>query len=546
MEARAVPGFLMRQALRGTAARASRSGRSAFVSGAGQGHLSSGTIPAPYKGWDAVSPLEDMDPASAVLLDNWFPEPAKVRFRGGSASHATGLGAGPVESLLPYHGLTANKLFGARGTSIFDCTAAGAVGAAAVGSLTNARWQHTMQTTSGGVFLFIVNGADAPRSYDGSAWATPAITGITPANAVHVNTHKRRIWMVLKDSTKAAYLPVDSIAGAASTFDFGPLMSLGGYLVATATWTMDSGWGPDDFFVAYTSRGQAIVYAGTDPASSDTWTLKGVYNLGAPLGRRCLQKVGGDLAVITIDGVVSLAQAITMDRAAVKRVAITNNIQNAMNSAAKSSKDLFGWELVTYAKGTACYLNVPFTEGVLQHQYVMNTIHGAWCRYTGQNASCWAVLNDVLYFGGAGGIVYKSDTGNKDGTSLIVADLQTAFNHLRSRGINKQFSMIRALMKADGRAIPSLTINTDYRDVTPATLASPYVASGNVWNAFNWNAGQWSGSLTNIADWVTANGSGSCAAVRMRLAPDNQAAQAAIQLEINGFELKWEQSRGSL
>jgi hypothetical protein len=539
----------MRQALRGSSVRASRryGGGAQLIGGAGGTVLDEGTIPAPYKGWDAISPLEAMDPASAVILDNWFPEPAYVRFRGGSASWATGLGAGPVETLFPYHGITTNKLFAARGTSIFDVTATGAVGAAAVAGLTNARWQQVMQSTAGGQFLFIVNGADAPRTFDGTSWATPAISGITASNAVHVNVHKRRIWMVLKDSTKAAYLPVDSIAGAATTFDFGSLMTLGGYLVAMGTWTMDSGWGPDDFAVFITSRGQAIVYAGTDPSSSDTWAIKGVYNVGAPIGRRCFAKVGGDLAVITVDGVISLAQAISMDRAAVQRVAITNKIQRAMNTAAKSAKDNFGWELVTYAKGTACYLNVPLTEATLQHQYVMNTIHGAWCRYTGQNANCWAVFNDRLYFGGAGGVVYESDKGNKDGTNLIVADLQTAFNHLRSRGVTKEFSLMRALMKADGLAIPQLILNTDYGDTAAAALASAYAASGAKWNAFNWNDGsQWSGSLVQLADWITVNGAGSCAAVRMRLAPNNTSSALAITLQVNGFELKWQRSQGAL
>jgi hypothetical protein len=89
----------------------------------------------------------------------------------------------------------------------------------------------------------------------------------------------------------------------------------------------------------------------------------------------------------------------------------------------------------------------------------------------------------VLFFGGAGGIVYEADKGNKDGSNLIVADLQTAFNHLRSRGINKQFSVARALMLADGRAIPQLIINTDYDDTPPSALASAYVASGAQWNA---------------------------------------------------------------
>jgi hypothetical protein len=537
----------MRQALTGRSVRAvPRLGGPRLIGGAGQGNLDSGTIPAPYKGWDAISPKENMDAAAAVILDNWFPQPASVKFRGGSTSWATGLGAGPVESLMVWNGTTGSKMFGARGTSIFDVTNTGAVGAAAVSSLTNARWQHANFTTPGGSFLYCVNGADAPRSFDGTTWATPAITGITASQAVHINAHKNRLWFVLINSTKAAYLPTSSIAGAAQIFDLGPLMTEGGYLVAMGTWTMDSGWGPDDFAVFITSRGQVIIYAGTDPASSDTWSLKGVYNIAPPIGRRCLKKVGGDLAVISIDGVNSLAQAIAMDRAAAQRVAITNQIQNAMNAAAKSSAANFGWELVTYPKGTATYLNVPLTEGTLQHQYVMNTIHGAWCRYTGQNANCWAVFNDRLFFGGAGGIVYESDKGNKDGSTLISADLQTAFNHLRSRGINKQFSMMRALMKADGRAIPSLTLNTDYIDTAASALASPYVASGSQWNGFNWNAANWSGGLITLADWITVGGAGSCAAVRMSLAPNNTSSAAAISLELDGFELKWEKSNGSL
>jgi hypothetical protein len=49
----------------------------------------------------------------------------------------------------------------------------------------------TQFTTPGGTFLFIVNGADAPRTFDGTSWATPSITGITASQAVHVNAHKR-------------------------------------------------------------------------------------------------------------------------------------------------------------------------------------------------------------------------------------------------------------------------------------------------------------------------------------------------------------------
>lgn len=538
----------MRQAVRGSAVRGQpRSGGGPYINrGSGGGVLEEKSLPAPYKGWDAASPLSEMDPASAIVLDNFFPEPRFVRFRGGHTSWATGLGAGPVESLMAYHGpSTTQKLFGARGTSVFDVTASGAVGAAAVSSLTNARMQHTNFTTPGGSFLYWVNGADAPRSFDGSSWATPSITGITATQAVHVNSHKRRIWFILINSTKAAYLPTDSIAGAASTFDLGPFMTKGGYLVAMATWTMDSGWGPDDFAVFVTSRGQVIVYAGTDPASADTWVLKGVYDLGPPIGRRCFSKVGGDLSLITVDGVVSLQQAITMDRAVARKAAITSNIQAAFNLSAKSARTNFGWQMQVYPTGTAAIINVPLTESTLAHQYVMNTLTGAWCRYTGQNAACWEVFNDRLMMGGLGGVVYEADKGNKDAGNLIVGDIKTAFSHLGARGVNKRYSMMRANMRSDGLAIPLLRLNTNYSEVAPAAAASPFAQSGARWNEFNWNDGTlYAGSQVNLNDWVAADGEGTNAAVRMRFVPNNQASSAAITLEVNSFDIKFERARG--
>lgn len=538
----------MRVALRGSQVRSVPRFSGRMRPGAGQAILDGKTIPAPYKGWDASSPLEDMDPAAAIILDNWFPEPAFVRFRGGHAEHASGLGAGPVESLMAYHGPGATeKMFGARGASIFDVSGAGAVGAAVVSGLTNARWQHINFTTPGGSFLVIVNGADAPRNYDGTSWTTPSITGITATQAVHVNAHKNRIWFVLINSTKAAYLPVSSIAGAASTFDLGPFMTRGGYLVAMGTWTMDSGWGPDDFAVFITSKGQVIVYAGNNPADANDWALKGVYNLGPPIGRRCLEKVGGDLALVTIDGVVSLSQAIAQDRSVAEKAAITARIQRAMNEAAKTAKGNFGWQFSAYAKGTAAILNVPVTENTLAHQYVMNTLTGAWCRYTGQNAACWEIFQDRLFMGGLNGQVFEADKGSRDNGSLIVGDLKTAFNHLGQRGSNKRFAMIRALMRSDGQAIPQLTLNTDYRDFAPATVASPFVSSGARWNSFNWNDGTlWGGSIFTLADWISVNDEGYCAAVRMRMAPQNENQAAAITLEVNGFDLKWERATGQL
>ena len=200
------------------------------------------TVPAPVGGWDAESPLASMPKENATRLENWFPRPGYVEIRRGHRYHSWDLGDGsaPVESLLVWQGKSSSKLFGAAGDTIYDVTSRGQA-TSAVTSLTDAYWQSVNFTNAGADFLYIVNGADAPRHYNGTTWATPTITGITPSDVVHVNVHKKRLWFTLINSTKAAYLDVDAIAGAATTFELGSNFDRGGYLMAMATWTRDGG-----------------------------------------------------------------------------------------------------------------------------------------------------------------------------------------------------------------------------------------------------------------------------------------------------------------
>lgn len=521
--------------------------RRAVVSAARARAMRVATVPAPYKGWDASTPLEDMDPASAIVLDNFFPEPGYVRVRGGYVQHATGLGSGPVESLFAWRGAAgAEKLFGACGSSIYEVTNPGPVGSAAVTGLSSARFQHTHHTTSGGNFLFIVNGADSPRHYDGTSWGTPTITGITPSDAIHVNSHQRRLWLTLKNSTKAAYLPVDAIAGTASVVDFGPLFSRGGYLVGMATWTIDSGSGMDDHAVFISSNGQAAIYAGTDPASSSTWALKGVYDLSPPIGRRCFVKAGGDVALITIDGIVPLSQAIVLDRAVARRIALTGRIQRVMNEAARKYAGLFGWQVFSYPRGTAVVLNVPIEEGTKAYQYVVNPLTGAWCRYTNINAACWELFQNRPFFGGTGGKVYEADKSGRDDGELIRCELKTAFNHLGARGATKQFTLVRPLITSNGQVRPSMAVNTDYQD-KPAAEAMVMIPEqeGFIWNQFDWNDGSlWGGGTVTSGLWQCVEGIGECAALRLAILMQNQNPATEIDLRLAGFELRYQLASG--
>ena len=221
------------------------------------------------------------------------------------------------------------------------------------------------------------------------------------SDIISIYAQKDRLWYLLNQSTVIAYMPVGTISGAITgTLDFGQLFSKGGYLMAMADWTIDGGNGPQDYTTFISSRGQIAIFSGTDPTSSTAWNLVGVFNASPPIGRRCVTQIGSDVAIITIAGVLPISQLLPFDPSADRSVAITTRIQNAMAQATAAGLDNFGWEITTFPAETLLILNVPVSENVTQQQFVMNTLTGAWCQFVGWDSNCFAIFNDLLYWGG--------------------------------------------------------------------------------------------------------------------------------------------------
>jgi hypothetical protein len=237
------------------------------------------SLPAPIGGWNVRDSIANMDTLDAVQLTNLFPTVNNVVLRGGYTKYSTGI-SGQVQTLMGYSSGATDELFAIAGTSIYDCTAGGAVGAAVKTGLTNARWEYTNVTTPAGGYLYLVNGVDAPLLYDGSVWTNPTITGVGASSLSNIAIFKNQVWFTQNNSLKAYYLPTLSIAGAANAIDMSSVAQLGGFLVAVGTWTIDAGYGVDDNLVFITSNGEIIVWAGTDPSDATKWALIGVWRVG--------------------------------------------------------------------------------------------------------------------------------------------------------------------------------------------------------------------------------------------------------------------------
>ena len=473
------------------------------------------TFPAPTGGWNARDALASMGKGDAVILDNFVPKTTEVVLRPGSSDHVTGI-TGTVETLATYAKANGSyQLFAAAGTSIYDVTTPGTVGAAVQTGLTNARWQTTNFATTGGKFLYMVNGADAPRYWDGSAWTNAAITGVTPSNLVHVNVYQRRLWFVEKDTMKVWYLPVLSIAGAAQSFDLSSLFGQGGYLVAMATISADSGTGMDDFAVFLSSEGEIAVYRGIDPSAAATWYLVGVFSVGSPVGRRCYTQYGADALIISKDGLLPLSKALLTARTNTS-IAISDKIQQAMSEATSAYGSVFGWEMTIFPEENLVIMNVPLST-TTSHQYVMYALNGSWCRFTNWNAACFCRMGNSLYFGTSGKVV-KAYTGTSDNGASIMGEALASFQYHGGMS-SKRYTLARPIISVENPSVGvSLGLNVDFDQTAPTSATTVTAAPLGIWDSGTWDVSNWGGGYTINKSWQTVGGIGYCAALHMKVA----------------------------
>ena len=357
------------------------------------------SLPAPTGGLNTRDPISAMDPKDAIDLENWFPTPADLMLRQGFSDHVTGSVLGQVESLMAYSSSSGTeRLYGASGTAIYNCSSATATASVAVSGLDNARWEHINFTNTGGTaYLLCVNAADGLRSFDGTTWAEQAITGASASNFAHISMHKERVWCVKDNTLDAYYLNTGAIAGTASKLALGGFCRKGGELMATASLTFDAGDGMDDYWVAVTSEGELIAYQGTDPSSASTWAKVGRWELGKPPSRRCFQKYAGDLLYLADDGLWPISQLITAQTQ--PRLALSDKIADAVRSAMQTYRSNFGWQVLFWPRQTMVLINVPVQAGAYQQQYVMNSITGAWGKFSGISANCFEIYQGNMYFG---------------------------------------------------------------------------------------------------------------------------------------------------
>lgn len=369
------------------------------------------------------------------------------------------------------------------------------LGAAAI-ALTDGKCISAGINTGAGNYIFFVNGVDTMKQYDGTTWSSVAVLGaVATTKYNYVALYRQRLFFIEKNSLNIEYLAPNAISGAPTAYTFSALFKKGGYLVALGSWTLDSGTGDEDRLVAITSNGEAAVFSGNDPA---TWAPIGTYQLPRPLGKTPLFQSGGDLLVLTEEGIYPMSSAV--QSTSIERTkAVSEQIKPAFSQAANSFIANQGWQIIADPLKPFILVNVPSTP--VRKQFIMHAQTGAWAVYSGWSALCFARMGKELYFGTTAGI--KRVNGVSDEGTNIVATLLQAYSRF-GRQQNKHIELTKPYLSNNGGFTYALGYAENFADARETTLR---MASGNVtaaiWGTSLFGSATWTGIVGVSQDWIT-------------------------------------------
>lgn len=519
------------------------------------------TAPSPIGGLNTRDSLANMPPGDCPVLINWIPDIGGMRSRGGFFEWAINFpGSLPIQSILAYFSATdtfpggafvdtpsvlPGQVFAATDDGIYEITTVtdAPVLSEALSGDPLAGWlSYTMLTNSGGTFMLVCSEADGYKHYNGTTWTTPAfgvgageVSGCDPAKFCFVVVWKKRAWFVEKDSTRAWFLTSEAINGVAAVQDFGPLFKKGGHLSYLANWTMDAGEGIDDFLVAVSSNGDVVIYKGTDPTSADTFGLVGQWYVGQiPVGRRAFTQLGGDLVLLSTEGIFPVSQ---ITRGGTQLLAASGDysskIRPTVGNYTRKTFTSRGWQMLVHSTERLLVVSTPDSEEVVDNQFAMSTTLNAWTVLAGVPAYCLGATAGYMLSGTSDSRVLLILNGPADnvpyGSSVgdpIYCTIQYAFNYFEAPAIQKQFLLARPSFLAAIEPAANLDVAVNFTFTTPQRALVGSVTPGTtVWDGDEldpydqFDFGYWDGvpgeRALYWADWRSVTGLGYSGAATM-------------------------------
>lgn len=518
----------------------------------------SAIIPAPTGGLNYRDPISAMSPMDALVLTNFIPKQQGVEIRRGYQAYADAVTVDSVaQSVESVFGFTApnpanDKVFMAANGNIYDVTSGGTPVIAVTGTgSTEDAWWTTQFSTPGDTFLLAVSPGAGYWTYSTAAgWVDRTLFVVPKTGAGHIATNirtvtvwKQRVWFTFDDSQNVSYLEdVNAIAGHYLDLPMGSTLRNGGYVSSLFNWTVDAGFGIDDFLVAVGTEGDVAVWQGTDPSSASTFELRGAWYVGpVPKYGRYFTPFGGDVMIVSELGLVPMSKLITGQYSQDQQIGPASKIQSVFAPLVRELRLEKFFDVFVVPSSDVLVVKLPNDAGTYR-QFAMNVTTGAWCEFIGMPMRCAAVIGGQLYFGTSDGLTCKGLYGDRDGVDSVGAggvyvegEVQTSFNAFNTPAQLKKFGMVRPIFIATAAPAVKLVINTQYLFNTVG--GSPFFLqeSNGIWDAGIWNTATWVGQNT-YQSWYGVAGLGYYGSLRMKMRglPATVFTSAHITTEVGG------------
>lgn len=370
-------------------------------------------------------------------------------------------------------------------------------------------------------------------------YVTP-VTGVNPRNLVFGVIWQNRLWCVQRDTAKAWYGGVGAYTGTFTSFVFGARFRAGGPLLGLYNWTIDGGSGVQNSLVAISQAGDVVIYQGTDPSSSSTFGLKGVWSLGAvPAGRKIATDYGGDVLILTNVGILPLSKLAMGNPVFDRSQYATNKIANLFNTLASTYGRTRGWSLRIHPEDNALIVTIPSAGAdASTTQLAMSLATRGWSQYRDLPMLSNDAWLGKMYFGTADGRVCVN-TDYMDDVRLATGFTPTpvqwaflsAFSNLGSQRQKRVSSLAPSIISTTAGVSYDIAARFNY-DLTELSTVTASDPSG--WDSALWDTAVWGGPYQSNRRVRGASGMGVDVAIAMR-------GTAAARVSIAGVDITFEQ-----
>lgn len=345
------------------------------------------------------------------------------------------------------------------------------------------------------------------------------ITGVDTSTLIQGGVYRNRIYLVEKNSMSVWYLPVDSLGGAATELSLRGVFQKGGRLLFVSTWSLDAGDGADDKAVFVSDQGEVAIYEGSFPGDN-TWKLVGVYQITAPLGKNATMRAGGDLLVLTTDGIVPISLALTKDAAALSLGAITKPIEPEWTKEVRNRASNGPWEILKWPNNNLAIVALPGAAAeTSRYCFIVNLETGRWAKWTNFDVQCLTLHEEWGYFGDMSGSIFKMETTGADAGDTYECVFTGHFDHMDKTAFDKTVHMMRATFRYSIPFNAKVSVSVNYLQSLPAAPSAAASNSTDVWDTAVWDTAKWDGAGVFVLkkEWVSIGRTGFVVAPQIQI-----------------------------